>query len=94
MDVQQTPEFTEWHHGLRDMIAARKIADRILRLKGGLMGDVKYFEGVGELRINYGPGYRLYFAQRNNVLIILLCGGDKSSQERDIRRAKQLAEEY
>lgn len=94
MDVQQTPEFIEWHRGLRDLIAARKIADRIFRVQAGLMGDVKYFDGIGELRIDYGPGYRLYFVQRNNILIILLCGGDKSSQQRDIGRAKRLAEEY
>ena len=55
------------------------------------MGDVKHFDGIGELRIDYGPGYRVYFVQKGAVLIILLCGGDKSSQARDIERAKALA---
>ena len=58
------------------------------------MGDVKYFEGIGELRIDYGPGYRLYFMREGAVLVVLLCGGDKGSQKRDIARAKALAERY
>lgn len=58
------------------------------------MGDVKYFEGIGELRIDYGPGYRLYFVRAGAVLVVLLCGGDKGSQKRDIARAKALAERY
>lgn len=57
------------------------------------MGDVKYFDGIGEIRIDFGPGYRVYFVQRGNVVIVLLCGGDKSSQTRDIKAAKALAEE-
>jgi putative addiction module killer protein len=94
IEVQQTAEFEEWHESLRDIRAARKISERILRLEKGLFGDAKFFGGIGELRIDYGPGYRLYFLRRNNVLIILLCGGDKSSQERDIKKAIRLAEEY
>ena len=58
------------------------------------MGDVKYFEGIGELRIDYGPGYRLYFVRHGAVIVVLLCGGDKGSQKRDIARAKALAERY
>ena len=63
-------------------------------MQSGFLGDVKFFDGIGELHIDYGPGYRLYFQQRGKVLIILLCGGDKSSQARDIRKARQLAKEY
>jgi putative addiction module killer protein len=57
------------------------------------MGDVKFFEGIGELRVDFGPGYRIYFVRRGNAVIILLCGGDKSTQDRDIRRAVALAKE-
>jgi putative addiction module killer protein len=63
-----------------------------VRVEAGLLGDVKFFDGIGELRIDYGPGYRVYFVRRGTVLIILLCGGDKSSQQRDIAAAKTLAE--
>jgi putative addiction module killer protein len=61
------------------------------RLEGGLLGDAKFFEGIGELRIDHGPGYRLYFVRRGNIVLILLCGGDKSTQDRDIKRAKEMA---
>lgn len=57
------------------------------------MGDVKFFDGLGELRIDYGPGYRVYFVRRGNTIIVLLCGGDKSTQSRDITRAQVLAQE-
>jgi putative addiction module killer protein len=66
---------------------------RIDRLELGVLGDVKFFQGIGEMRIDYGPGYRLYFVRRGNVTYVLLCGGDKSSQERDIRKAIEMAEE-
>jgi putative addiction module killer protein len=59
----------------------------------GLLGDAKYFDGIGELRIDYGPGYRVYFVKRGNAIVILLCGGDKSSQQHDIAKAKELAKE-
>jgi putative addiction module killer protein len=62
-------------------------------MQSGLMGDVKYFDGIGELRIDTGPGYRIYFVKRRNTLIILLCGGDKGSQLRDVIRAKAMAGE-
>ncbi|TJW80067.1 MAG: addiction module killer protein [Mesorhizobium sp.] len=69
------------------------MAIRIARVQSGLMGDVKFFDGIGELRIDHGPGYRLYFVNRGNALIILLCGGDKSSQKRDIKKATEMAKE-
>ena len=59
----------------------------------GLLGDAKYFSGIGELRIDYGPGYRVYFVKRGNTLIVLLCGGDKSTQDKDIKRAMKMAKE-
>lgn len=94
ISVRQTETFSEWHRALRDKVAARKIAIRITRIEAGLLGDVKSFDGIGEFRIDYGPGYRLYFVRRGVSIIILLCGGDKSSQQRDIAVAKALAKEY
>lgn len=77
-----------------DHRAAERIAQRIVRLQAGLIGDAKPVgDGVSELRVDHGPGYRIYFVQRGRVLIILLCGGDKRSQRRDIARAKALAAE-
>ncbi len=92
MEVRQTAIFRVWLDNLADKRATERIAQRIVRLQAGLIGDAKPVgEGVSELRIDYGPGYRLYFVQRRRVLIILLCGGEKSSQRRDINRAKALA---
>jgi putative addiction module killer protein len=93
IDVQKTDAFAQWLGSLRDDRAAERIAMRIVRLQSGLMGDVKFFDGIGEMRIDYGPGYRLYFVQRGKTLVVLLCGGDKSSQGRDVKRAKMLAKE-
>lgn len=93
IEVRQTISFSQWHKGLRDAVAAKKIAKRIARVEAGLLGDVKYFSGIGELRVDHGPGYRIYFAQRGAVLVILLCGGDKSSQKRDIAAAIAMAKE-
>jgi putative addiction module killer protein len=92
-DVRKTDEFHTWLTGLRDQRAIEKIALRIVRLEAGLFGDAKYFEGIGELRIDYGPGYRLYFCRREAIIVILLCGGDKSSQQRDIKKAIAMAKE-
>jgi putative addiction module killer protein len=84
--VRQTEIFSDWLSGLRDA--------RVRRLALGNPGDVKPVgEGVSELRIHYGPGFRVYFGQRGPVLIILLCGGDKSGQKRDIRMAISMAKE-
>ena len=76
------------------MKSARRIKQRIARVQIGLFGDVKPVgEGLSELRIDHGPGYRVYFARRGDILVILLCGGDKGSQARDIARAKAMAEQ-
>lgn len=73
----------------------KKIAQRLVRVEAGLLGDAKSVGGgVSELRVHFGPGYRIYFTQRGATLIILLCGGDKGSQIRDIAKAKRLAREY
>jgi len=94
IETRQTEAFVEWLGGLRDRKAVQRIVDRILRIANGNLGDVEPVgEGVSEARIHYGPGYRLYFARRGEELIILLCGGDKSTQARDIRRARALANE-
>lgn len=92
METQQTPAFADWFNGLRDRKAQSKIAARIARIELGLMGDVKAVgDGVSEARIDFGPGYRLYFTRRGERLIILLVGGDKSTQRRDIAKAKEIA---
>ncbi len=90
--LRETLTFSRWLENLRDDRARARIAQRLSRLAGGNPGDVRAIgEGISELRIDYGPGYRVYFAQRGHVLIILLCGGDKSSQPRDIAQAKAMA---
>ena len=93
IEVRQTIAFRDWLNALRDKRAIARVVTRIARIEAGLMGNVKYFEGIGELRIDYGPGYRVYFAQKGSTIIILLCGGDKSSQKRDIKRAMEMARE-
>ena len=91
IEVRQTEAFAAWLDGLRDNRAKERIAQRIVRLQAGLFGDTKTVgSGVSELRIDYGPGYRLYFIKRGKVVIVLLCGGDKSSQSRDIQAAKAM----
>lgn len=92
--VIPTEHFDKWHRGLKDKRAAAKIAMRIVRLQMGNFGDAKSVGGkVSELRLTEGPGYRVYFTQRGEEIIILLCGGDKGSQSRDIRTAHEMAEE-
>jgi len=92
IEIRQTSEYAEWFAALRDRIARTRIDIRLRRLSLGNPGDVKPVgEGVNELRIDHGPGYRVYFVQRGSVLIVLLAGGDKSTQEKDIRKAKSLA---
>ena len=94
IEVRRTAVFTKWFDGLPDQNARMRIVTRIRRMEVGNPGDVKLVgEGVSEVRVDYGPGYRLYFIQQGQELIILLCGGDKSSQSRDIASAKQMAKE-
>ena len=94
-EVEQTDEFEAWLGKLRDRKAAARIAATIQRLGLGLMADWKVVGGgVHEIRLVYGPGYRVYFTFQGKKLILLLCGGDKSSQKRDITKAKKLTEEY
>jgi putative addiction module killer protein len=90
--IRQTAQFADWIGKLADRKAQAMIAKRIVRLQSGLSGDTKAVgEGVMEARIHFGPGYRLYYLRRGSELIVLLCGGDKSSQDRDIAVAKRLA---
>ena len=92
--VRQTDVFRSWLQSLRDRRAVARIAIRIDRLALGNAGDIRPVgRGVSEMRIHYGPGYRVYFTQRGNELVILLCGGDKSSQSADIKRALELVAE-
>lgn len=93
-EVRQTPAFENWLACLLDKRAQQRIAIRIARLQSGLLGDVKAVgEGIREMRIDFGPGYRVYFVQKGKVLFVLLCGGVKGSQVKDIARAKVLARE-
>ena len=81
--------FTDWLNGLRDKVAAARIRVRLLRVAAGNLGDCQPVgEGVHELRIHVGPGYRVYFGRHGEAIILLLCGGDKATQSADIRRAK------
>lgn len=92
VEIRQTVVFAEWFESLRDRQARARIDVRIRRLSLGNPGDVKPVgEGISELRVDYGSGYRIYFVQRGSALVILLAGGDKRSQNRDIRRAIELA---
>lgn len=92
IETRETVLFSDWLESLRDKVARTKIQARILRLRLGNPGDVKPVgEGVSEMRVDFGPGYRIYFIRHGSELIILLAGGDKSSQAKDIRAALKLA---
>jgi putative addiction module killer protein len=93
IEVRQTGDFAKWLNALSDDRAFARITRRLVTVAAGSLGDAKFFEGIGEFRIDYGPGYRVYFVQRERVVVVLLCGGDKSSQKRDIAKAKRLAKE-
>jgi putative addiction module killer protein len=91
--VRETENFREWIRGLKDQIAQSIINARIRRISAGNFGDSKPVDdGIYELRIDHGPGYRVYFTKRGQEIVILLCGGDKSTQSRDIKAAKQIAQ--
>lgn len=95
LDVRETEEFSEWLSALKDVRGKAKILVRIERLAAGNPGDVEPVgQGVSELKINYGPGYRVYYVQRGTRYILLLAGGDKDTQDSDIAEAKRLAEQY
>jgi putative addiction module killer protein len=92
--VQETDEFREWLDGLKDFKAQVRIAARLRSVGAGNLGDWGPIEGpLSELRVHVGPGYRLYFVRRGTILIVLLNGGDKGSQKRDIQRAKKILSE-
>ncbi|MDE2801463.1 MAG: type II toxin-antitoxin system RelE/ParE family toxin [Chloroflexota bacterium] len=92
IEIQETREYARWFAGLRDRAARASIDRRIARLAEGNPGDARPVgEGVSEMRIDRGPGYRVYYIQRGAMVVVLLAGGDKSTQERDIRRALELA---
>jgi putative addiction module killer protein len=94
IEVRQTQVFASWLSKLRDDRAQAKIWARIRRAQLGNLGDTKPVgDGVSEMRVDVGPGYRLYFVQRGSVLVILLCGGDKRTQSRDIQAAKDMAKQ-
>jgi putative addiction module killer protein len=95
MEIKQTETFRTWESKLKDRRARTIIATRIMRMAEGLAGDVSSVgDGVQELRIHHGPGYRIYFQQRGSMIIVLLCGGNKGSQKRDIVLAKKLAQAW
>ncbi|WP_089704952.1 type II toxin-antitoxin system RelE/ParE family toxin [Vreelandella arcis] len=95
LDIKQTDTYRKWERKLRDQRAKALIAARVFRLASGLPGDVKPVgHGISELRIHHGSGYRVYFKQRGNEVIILLSGGDKSTQQSDIETAHRLASEW
>jgi putative addiction module killer protein len=92
IEIRKTETFKRWFTGLRDRNAVARIKSRIDRLQLGLLGDARSVgEGVSEMRIDYGPGYRVYFVQRGTKVVILLAGGDKRTQSRDIEKAIELA---
>jgi len=94
IEVRRTEEFSRWLHRLKDDIAVARIVARIRRVELGNLGDCRSVGGgVMEMRVDYGPGYRVYFARQGDAIAILLCGGDKSTQQQDIERARELMEQ-
>ena len=95
LSVNGVNSFSEWFDSLRDIRAKAKIRARLDRVEAGNLGDCKSVgDGVFELRIDYGSGYRIYFGQQGSTVIILLCGGDKSTQDKNIAKAKEYWEDY
>lgn len=94
-EIIQSDEFKVWHGSLRDQIACARVTSRLRLAEQGNLGDWKSLrDGVSEMRIDVGPGYRLYFTRRGNTVIVLLCGGDKRKQDSDIGRAIELAKRW
>ena len=95
LEVNGVEPFTRWFRGLRDNMARQKITTRLRTVSSGSFGDTTPIgEGVSELRIDYGPGYRIYYGQRGSTVVIIISGGDKSTQTADTQRAKELWKEY
>ena len=95
IEIRQTPEYEKWFASLKDRTARVRVDIRIRRLSLGNLGTVEPIgEGISELKIDHGPGYRVYFFQPGSHYVLLLAGGDKSTQARDIRKAKELARNY
>jgi len=93
LEVRQTIQFSRWLRRLADANASARIVARIRRMEMGNPGNCKSLgQGLMEMRIDHGPGYRVYFVRRGSAVVILLCGGDKRTQEKDIARARALAE--
>ena len=93
IEIRQTEEFANWFKRLRNREARARILIRIRRLSLGNPGDVKPVgEGVSEIRVDFGPGYRIYFIQQGKTLVVLLAGGDKRTQKQDIKKAQELAQ--
>ena len=92
--IKKTEYFSKWYKRLKDVGAQKKIAFRILQTEQGNFGDFKFIgDGIYEMRINYGSGYRIYYTKGNEVVVLLLAGGDKSTQQKDIEKAKELKNE-
>ena len=95
IEIRQTPEYEKWFASLKDRTARARVDIRIRRLSLGNLGIVEPVgDGVSELKIDHGPGYRVYFVQHGGHYVLLLAGGDKSTQARDIKKAKELARKY
>ena len=95
VEIRRTPQYDAWFDGLRDRAGKARIVQRVFRLQMGNPGQHRALtKGVCELKIDFGPGYRVYYQQRGDVLILLLCGGDKSAQSKDIAEAKRIAKEW
>lgn len=93
IDIRQTDDFTKWLSKLKDRAAKARIAERLDRVALGNLGDHKSLgSGLFELRLTFGPGYRVYFSREGDTIVILLIGGDKSSQAKDIQKARQILE--
>jgi putative addiction module killer protein len=94
MDIKESGVYTKWFNKLNDSRAKARIYTRIARLAKGNPGDHRFLGDISELRIDYGPGYRVYYKDTGKEIIILLCGGDKSTQQEDIESAREIAKNY